>query len=208
MIELNSKKGWVFDLDGTLTIAVHDFAHMRRELGMPDGADILATIAALPLLERQQQIIKLDQLEAMYAAKARAAKGVLELIPYLAQQGSKLGIFTRNTKAMAQLSLQAIGLEKYFDADFIIGRDDAPHKPDPQGLHRLLNTWQLRADQAVMIGDFKYDLEAGRAAGVATVHVATDQRRWPQLTDYCFASLLDVFQPLSLINTAATVHHC
>lgn len=196
MRQLKDKTAWIFDLDGTLTIAVHDFAHMRRELGMAENADILATIAAHTQPERDQLIVKLDQLEAFYAAKAIAAQGVLTLIPSLAQQGCKLGIFTRNTKAMAQLSLQAIGLGQYFDTNFIIGRDEAAHKPDPQGLNGLLDVWQLNAEQAAMVGDYKYDLEAGRAAGVTTVHIATDQRRWPELTDYCFTSLFEVSQSM------------
>lgn len=200
MAQLKDKKGWVFDLDGTLTIAVHDFAQMRRTLEMAPDADILATIAALPQPERLRQTLKLDLLEEQYAQQARAATGVLELIPRLAQQGCRLGIFTRNTKAMAQVSLEAINLAQYFATEFIIGRDDAPHKPNPQGLNSLLEGWQLTAEQAVMVGDFKYDLETGRAAGVTTVHVATDQRRWPELTDYCYTSLSDIYQSLSLLK--------
>ena len=36
---------WVFDLDGTLTLAVHDFAAIRRHLGIPAQADILHHLA-------------------------------------------------------------------------------------------------------------------------------------------------------------------
>jgi len=183
------KKAWVFDLDGTLTIAVHDFAHMRAALGMAPDADILATIAATSGAEQKRLLQQLDQLEAYYATRARAADGVQTLIPYLAKKGCTLGIFTRNNKAMTLLSLKAIGLEQFFTPAFIIGRDEAPHKPHPAGLNQLLKTWQMAACDAVMVGDFKFDLETGRAAQVTTVHVATDQRRWPELTDFCYESL-------------------
>ena len=34
---LLKRKHWIFDLDGTLTIAVHDFNAIRKELGIPEG---------------------------------------------------------------------------------------------------------------------------------------------------------------------------
>ena len=33
---------WVFDLDGTLTVPVHDFAAIKRELGLDPEVDILS----------------------------------------------------------------------------------------------------------------------------------------------------------------------
>ena len=39
---------WVFDMDGTLTVAVHDFAAIRVALAIPAEADILTHLAALP----------------------------------------------------------------------------------------------------------------------------------------------------------------
>ena len=39
---------WIFDLDGTLTIAVHDFDAIRDELGLPAGEPILEAMSKLP----------------------------------------------------------------------------------------------------------------------------------------------------------------
>ena len=42
----------------------------------------------------------------------------------------------------------------------------------------------------VMVGDFLYDLQAGRAAGITTVHLDPDgDHRWPQYTDVAVTSL-------------------
>lgn len=189
---LRDKKAWIFDLDGTLTIPVHDFEHMRRELGMCSGADILQTIASSEAKQKERLIERLDELEAYYAHLAKPALGVVELIEHLAKTECCLGIFTRNTKAMALLSLEAIGVAKYFSQAHIVGRDDAPHKPDPTGLNRLLTQWNVTANDAVMVGDFRFDLEVGKAAGTSTIHVAKDTQRWPELTDYFFPSLKDL----------------
>ena len=45
---LQSCRHWVFDMDGTLTVAVHDFPAIKRALGIPQDDDILHHLAALP----------------------------------------------------------------------------------------------------------------------------------------------------------------
>ena len=40
---LLKRKNWIFDLDGTLTVAVHDFDAIRKELGIPAGLPIVET---------------------------------------------------------------------------------------------------------------------------------------------------------------------
>jgi len=47
-MSLSEIKHWVFDMDGTLTIAVHDFAAIREALSIPPEDDILTHLAALP----------------------------------------------------------------------------------------------------------------------------------------------------------------
>ncbi|MGE8273775.1 MAG: HAD family hydrolase, partial [Stenotrophomonas sp.] len=32
---LSTIRHWVFDMDGTLTVAMHDFARIKRELAIP-----------------------------------------------------------------------------------------------------------------------------------------------------------------------------
>ncbi|KAF1011751.1 MAG: hypothetical protein GAK32_00637 [Pseudomonas fluorescens] len=47
-MSLKDVKHWVFDMDGTLTVAVHDFAAIRVALDIPAEDDILTHLAALP----------------------------------------------------------------------------------------------------------------------------------------------------------------
>ena len=44
-MDLRERKYWIFDLDGTLTVAVHDFTATRRELDLPPGKPILEELA-------------------------------------------------------------------------------------------------------------------------------------------------------------------
>ncbi len=188
---------WIFDLDGTLTQPVHDFERIRAELGLPAGCDILATIAARPEAEQQGLNQQLDEWEYFYADMVQPAVGVNEFLTWLAERDCHLGILTRNKREVALRCLEVIGVGSLFDTAAVLGRDDALAKPDPQGIHFLLDQWHAGAAQAVMVGDFRFDLEVGRAAGVATIHV--DQRadrEWPALTDLKVDTLEQLHQLL------------
>lgn len=50
-MSLGEVRNWVFDMDGTLTVAVHDFAAIRVALDIPAEHDILTHLAALPAEE-------------------------------------------------------------------------------------------------------------------------------------------------------------
>ena len=45
-MHLRDRTHWIFDMDGTLTVPMHDFAWLHRTLDVPEGDDILATIVA------------------------------------------------------------------------------------------------------------------------------------------------------------------
>lgn len=171
-------------MDGTLTVAVHDFESMRKALGLPAGKAILESIDTYPEDQRLKLMEKLDTLEIGYAQSAVQQDGAEALLSYLSLSGHSLGILTRNSVELAYITLDACGLLKYFDNDAILGRDSAHPKPHPDGIYQLLNYWQADKTDAVMIGDFKFDLLAGRAAGVTTVHISPDsQFLWPDDTD-------------------------
>ncbi|RTE64602.1 HAD family hydrolase [Amphritea opalescens] len=194
---------WIFDLDGTLTQPVHDFEHIRAELGLPSGCDILATIASRPVAEQAVLNQQLDQWEYFYADMVKPAEGVNELLAWLVERGCRLGILTRNKREVALRCLEVIGAGAFFQPSSVLGRDEALAKPDPQGIHLLLDQWRACADQAVMVGDFRFDLEVGRAAGVATIHV--DQRAgrgWPALTDLKVDTLVELHQRLITVQAS------
>src|ERR1039457_4463420 len=176
---------WVFDLDGTLTMPVHDFAAIRAELGVPDGGDILRHIASLPAEAARPLIRRLHEIEdELVQEKTVASRGAVCFIEYLHQRGDRLGILTRNTRENALLVLDAIGIGGCFRPEWVLGRHDAPHQPDPGGILQLAELWQVAPEGMVMVGDFLYDLQAGQAAGAATIHLHGHRPgRWPEWTD-------------------------
>jgi phosphoglycolate phosphatase-like HAD superfamily hydrolase len=175
---------WVFDLDGTLTLPVHDFSVIRYALGVPKGTDILGYLASLSVVEAQPLHNKLNEIEAGLLDRIEPAPGLMQLVSALHERGSRLGILTRNTRDIALKTLDCLGIGAYFSEACILGRSDVPPKPDPEGLYRLSVQWETAPDKLVMVGDYLFDLQTGRNAGSATVHVdRTRSFPWPELTD-------------------------
>ena len=184
------RKYWIFDLDGTLTVAVHDFGAIRKELGIPVGLPIIKTIKSLPENESILLQNKLHVIEEKLARNASPAKGVKTLLEKLWGEDYSLGILTLNTKENAWFTLEALGLTQYFSEEFVIGRSCEEPKPSPKGIHKMLKKWKVAAKEALMVGDFLYDLQVGRAAETATVHVdPSGEFAWPELADIQVNSL-------------------
>ena len=183
-MSLRQLRHWVFDMDGTLTLAVHDFPAIKRALEIPLEDDILTHLAALPADVGAAKHAWLLEHERDLALASQPALGAVELVRELAARGVRLGILTRNARELAHVTLEAIGLADCFAVDDVLGRDDAPPKPDPGGLLKLSSAWNVEPGQMVMVGDYRFDLACGRAAGTHTVLVNLPDNPWPELTDW------------------------
>lgn len=185
-MKLQNARHWVFDMDGTLTIAVHDFEAIRRALDIPVSADILHHLAALPADEAAAKHAWLLEHERELALAAQPAPGAVALVRELQRRDCRLGILTRNAHELALLTLQAIGLGDCFVSHDVVGRGEAPPKPHPGGLLQLAEQWRVAPQQLVMVGDYRFDLDCARAAGAFGVLVNLPDNPWPELAD-CFA---------------------
>ena len=163
---MRDRTHWIFDLDGTLTVAVHDYAQMRRDLGLPEAMAILEAIAVLAPDAAAEVHHKLDAIERHYADLATPAAGAADLLDALKARGATVGILTRNRRSIALRTLEVIGLAHHFDPAHVLGRHEAPFKPDPAGVHHLLSAWSVDRDRAWFVGDSRHDLEAAENAGV------------------------------------------
>ncbi len=90
---------------------------------------------ACPVVEHEREL----------ALGSVAAQGSVELVRELAGRGCRLGILTRNARELAHVTLEAIGLADCFAVEDVLGRDDAPPKPDPGGLLKLAAAWDVYA---------------------------------------------------------------
>jgi len=164
-------KNWIFDLDGTLTVAIHDFDAIRDDLGIPQGKRILEAISEMPSDQAQLLHQRLDEIEMELASHTKPQDGAMELLSHLHKNGTNLGILTRNNKKNAQKTLFNCGFSDFFEAEHILGRESVTPKPDPDGVHQLLELWGASPNETVMVGDHPMDMEAGLQAGTSTIFI-------------------------------------
>jgi HAD superfamily hydrolase (TIGR01549 family) len=166
-------KAVVFDLDGTLTRPVLDFARIRAEIGLAaDGRSIVDQMNALPGPERERAWAIMEAHEERAADVAEPNAGVGELFARIARLGLLTAVVTRNSSRTAARALARLEL----GINRIIARDAGlPIKPDPAALLALMREWRLAAPELLMVGDYRYDVEAGRAAGTLTCFVTNGE---------------------------------
>jgi HAD superfamily hydrolase (TIGR01509 family) len=184
--------GVVFDLDGTLVDSQLDFEAMRRQMNLSKGAPLLETIASLPPEQASKCWQILEQHERRGAEIAVPIPGAHELLQTLRRLQVHIGVLTRNGCQFARITLDRLDLPH----DALVTRDDASPKPNPAGLLQFLSDWSIAPTRAAIIGDYRFDLEAGRAAGMRTVLYAADctaeeWAAWRHLADHRVNSFLD-----------------
>lgn len=172
-------RGLIFDLDGTLVDSGLDFDEMRREMELPDKQPILEAIPLLPEPRRGRCWAILERHEREGAERAVLMPGVAELMEALARRNLRRAVFTRNARLPTLRTLERLGLR----FDTVVAREDAPPKPDPTGIWKICESWGLRPDEVAMVGDYVFDIEAGRRAGAHTVcyaaqRLAADIESW------------------------------
>src|SRR4051794_20427802 len=180
----------LFDLDGTLVDSGIDFGRMRREMlelavesgcdpAALNGADILeirdraCARAVDPRAALRRAETRLARIEREALERATLVPGAREALQELRRRSVGVGIVTRNCREIAGDSLDRYALPY----DVLIAREDTPRvKPHPEHLLRALAALSVPPAAAVMVGDGRMDLEAGRAAGLRTVGYLTAER--------------------------------
>ena len=180
-------------MDGTLTLPVHDFNDIRRQLGIQEDKPILEAIMEMPADQGAQLTARLNEIEFEIAELAKPQPGATELLDKLVSSGRQVGILTRNNEDIAEATLKASGLNHYFQRHHVIGRETCAPKPLPDGVLHLLSKWSALPSKTVMVGDFLYDIEAGKLAGCRTVHFdSTGNFNWPEFMDHGVTHIGDI----------------
>ncbi len=186
----------IFDMDGTLLEPRLDFDAMRREMNLPDDVSVLEGMARLTETERARAEAILDRHEADAAARSALMPGAEALVTWLRERGVKVAVLTRNSRRSLEAALERHGLA----VDASIARDEGAPKPSPEGVHRLMEDCGATAEKTVVVGDFRFDIQAGRAAGCRTValvpHPPPD---WAEAATWRAASLGGVREALATL---------
>ena len=181
----------IFDVDGTLSdsqahiIASVTYGFTEVGLPVPERGRILS-IVGLSLPEAMAQLAPeataaqragvVEAYKASYnlqrlAQPAPLYPGAVETLDRLAGRADMLlGIATGKSRRGLDALCAHHGIGGYFCTRQVA--DDHPSKPHPAMIGAALREAGVEPGAAVMIGDTTYDIEMGRAAGVATIGVA------------------------------------
>jgi len=153
-----------------------------------EGAELLvrrSLVAALGALESdsrpdEAQTSGLDArlvaraLEAWHAhyskqllVKTRLYAGIDQV---LALPPHRRAVLTNKPGRYAREILAGLGVEAAFAR--VVGGDEGPRKPDPRGLLSLCESLETAPGEALLVGDSRFDVLAGAAAGVPVCAVS------------------------------------
>ncbi len=164
-------KAVLFDFDGTLTLpGALDFPIIKTAIGCPVDQALLEYIQSLPDPRRRQEAFaQLDNFEIRAAQQSRPNHGAMEILRWLKKQGLPMGIITRNSRASVLTALEHFAPMEPGDFVVLITRDDPPApKPSAEGVLWAAQAFKTAPSELLMVGDYLFDCQAGRAAGAPT----------------------------------------
>lgn len=129
----------------------------------------------------------------------REYPGVRETLEQLGAY--KKAVISNKMESLSKKVLDGLGLSKYFIV--VLGSDTTPEKkPSPLPVLKVLSDLRIRPDEAMIVGDSNYDVDAGKAAGVTTVAVTYGYRPRDVIShaDYLIDRMTELTQLLEKIN--------
>lgn len=207
----------ILDLDGTLVDSEAILVGLVNATLAAQGyacaeARVVGASIGLPLDEvfrRAAPLASADAIDALcvrYRQRADAPEfvrqfrlypGVARTLAELRAVGLRLVVATSKRRATTLDILQHCGIEALIDA--VIGGDCVTRgKPHPEMVRRARTLLPSAADRTVVIGDTRFDIEMGKAAGVATCAVTYGAHPPHQLR---------ALQPDFVIDDFASVRH-
>ncbi len=131
---------------------------------------------------------------------ARLYPGIVEILKYVKEQSCYLALFTGKGTHTTNITLEEFGIKPFFD--FVVtGNDVVLHKPSAEGIRMIIDHFQVRKEEVLMVGDSVADLKASREAGVEIASVLWDSYGKEEVlrlkSDYAFHNVQEFHDWLS-----------
>ena len=180
-------RGCLLDVDGTLidsndaharswveVLREYDYdvtyAQVRALIGM-GGDKLVRAVSGLDAEHGRGKELaarRNDVFLRQYLPSLGPTPGARDLVTRLREDGLRLVIATSAGEDELNALLEQAGLSELIDRRAT--SDDAEaSKPDPDIVHAALERGQLDANEAIMLGDTPYDIEAAERAGVGAI---------------------------------------
>jgi phosphoglycolate phosphatase len=204
----------IFDLDGTLLDTSQDIAnainHAIKPVGLKPlsvektksmvGYGISNLIKSLVSAQFHEETLNrfLDHYSKHLIDNTKPYPGVKKTLSELVNY--KKAVISNKRESYSREVLEGTGLLEFFD--IILGSDSvSERKPSPVPIFEVLKRTDMTKEEAVIIGDSNFDIDAGKAAGIKTIAVTYGYRSKESLKDADF--MIDTFG--ELLNTLARI---
>lgn len=175
-----SLNGIIFDCDGVLIDSreanIHYYNQLLQFMGYPpmkhedeDFIHMASVGQALDYLLHPDDLPRLEEAarhvpyKELVLPKLVLEPGILDLLTSMREQGFCLAVHTNRGRGMWDV-LDKFGLRDVFDP--VMTADVVQAKPHPEGVLKVLQTWQTPAETVLFLGDSRADAEAAHAGGV------------------------------------------
>ena len=172
--------GLIFDCDGVMVdsrdVNIGYYNLLLREVGKPPITPEQAGYVQMSTAkEALEYIFSPEELKLLPAIAERypyrdvalpqleLEPGLADMLHWLRERGVRLGIHTNRGSGMWDL-LARFNLCEMFDP--VMTAEIVPSKPDPAGVHRILETWKFGPESVGFIGDSATDAAAAQGGGV------------------------------------------
>jgi len=184
-------KAIIFDFDYTLVDSskgvIESVNYALTKVGLPNASDdeikktigftlpeIVVYLAGNEHADKADDFVRhfIDKADEVMTPMARMFDNVPEILHSLKNDGYMLGIVSTKFSYRIEEILQREALGGLFD--IIVGSEDVTaHKPDPEGLHKVMSDLSLNRDELIFVGDSEVDAKAAGNASVRFVAVLT-----------------------------------
>lgn len=184
-------KACIFDLDGTLADTLESMAYVANDILKGLGLKTLPVEnfkyycgeGASMLIRRclkdagDEELVHFQEADTVYREKfdknplyeVKPYEGILETIEALKRAGAKIAVCSNKPHGAAVKVVTSMFGD---DFDMILGQSpEIPRKPSPAGPKKIAETFGVKPEECLYIGDTGTDMQTGNGAGMCTVGV-------------------------------------
>lgn len=216
---IDSKKAFIFDLDGTIVDSMWVWKSIDIEflgsIGYELPNDLQKCIEGMSFYETAEYFKKRFNIEKTpeeiieiwnemafdkYSNEVTLKPGIIEFLNYLKNNNKLIGIATSNSRTLAYEALKRKGIYDFFDV-ILTGDECGKGKPEPDVFINTASALKASPSDCIVFEDLPAGIIAGSRAGMDTVAISDDYSayQWDkkvELADYCIQDYKEIVNEL------------
>ena len=112
--------------------------------------------------------VRLGEYAAKHQDEVKLFPGAKELLEELFKESINMGLWTGRDRKSTLRILKRFDLERFFKG-VICGDDLKTHKPNPEGILKLMVLVNATPKTLIYVGDSEHDILAGKRSGIKTI---------------------------------------